>query len=93
MTAKGAVNDRIRGLKLGADDYIIKPFQIGELLARVEALLRRKYVSYHVPCIGFYLWQYGGHELYIVHKGRTAFVGKRNSGGRIAGPPMAGVGR
>ena len=41
MTAKGAVNDRIRGLKLGADAYIVKPFQIGELLARVEALLRR----------------------------------------------------
>ena len=42
MTAQGAVNDRIHGLKLGADDYIVKPFQIGELLARVEALLRRK---------------------------------------------------
>ena len=41
LTAKGALNDRIRGLKLGADDYIVKPFQIGELLARVEALLRR----------------------------------------------------
>ena len=41
LTAKSALNDRIKGLKLGADDYIIKPFQIGELLARVEALLRR----------------------------------------------------
>ncbi|MDO5409479.1 MAG: response regulator transcription factor [Lachnospiraceae bacterium] len=41
ITAKTAVNDRIKGLKLGADDYIIKPFQIGELLARVEAVLRR----------------------------------------------------
>ena len=41
MTAKGAVNDKIRGLRLGADDYIVKPFQIGELLARIEALLRR----------------------------------------------------
>lgn len=41
MTAKGTVNDCIRGLKLGADDYLAKPFQIGELLARVEALLRR----------------------------------------------------
>lgn len=41
LTAKDGVNDRIKGLKLGADDYIIKPFQIGELLARVEALLRR----------------------------------------------------
>ena len=41
LTAKSGVNDRIKGLKLGADDYIVKPFQIGELLARVEALLRR----------------------------------------------------
>lgn len=41
ITAKGSLEDRIRGLKLGADDYIVKPFQLGELLARVEALLRR----------------------------------------------------
>jgi len=41
ITAKGAVNDRIKGLKLGADDYLVKPFQIGELIARVEAVLRR----------------------------------------------------
>lgn len=41
LTAKSEVDDRIKGLKLGADDYIVKPFQIGELLARVEALLRR----------------------------------------------------
>lgn len=41
ITAKGTVEDRIKGLKLGADDYIVKPFQIGELIARVEAVLRR----------------------------------------------------
>ncbi len=41
LTAKGKLEDRIYGLKRGADDYIVKPFQIGELLARVEALLRR----------------------------------------------------
>ena len=41
LTAKGAVEDRIRGLKAGADDYLAKPFQVGELLARVEAVLRR----------------------------------------------------
>jgi len=41
VTAKGTVDDRIKGLKLGADDYLVKPFQIGELLARVEAVLRR----------------------------------------------------
>ena len=41
LTAKGTVDDRIKGLKLGADDYLVKPFQIGELLARVEVVLRR----------------------------------------------------
>lgn len=41
LTAKSDVNDRIKGLRLGADDYLVKPFQIGELLARVEAVLRR----------------------------------------------------
>lgn len=41
ITAKGAVRDRVRGLQLGADDYIVKPFEIEELAARVEAVLRR----------------------------------------------------
>ena len=41
ITAKGNLNDRIKGLRLGADDYIVKPFQIGELIARADALLRR----------------------------------------------------
>ena len=41
ITAKGDVEDKIKGLKLGAEDYIVKPFQIGELLARVEVILRR----------------------------------------------------
>jgi two-component system copper resistance phosphate regulon response regulator CusR len=42
LTASGATQDRIRGLDLGADDYLVKPFEIEELLARVRALLRRK---------------------------------------------------
>ncbi len=41
MTARGAEADRIKGLKLGADDYVVKPFSIKEVLARVEAVLRR----------------------------------------------------
>ena len=41
MTAKGEEADRIKGLKLGADDYVVKPFSIKELIARIEAVLRR----------------------------------------------------
>lgn len=42
LTAKTAVNDKIAGLDLGADDYIEKPFDTGELLARIRAMTRRK---------------------------------------------------
>ncbi len=41
ITAKSAVKDRVKGLRMGADDYIVKPFEIVELLARVDAVLRR----------------------------------------------------
>ncbi|MDR3686804.1 MAG: response regulator transcription factor [Coriobacteriia bacterium] len=41
LTARGAVEDRIAGLDAGADDYLVKPFAFGELLARLRALLRR----------------------------------------------------
>lgn len=41
ITAKGSVEDRVKGLHLGADDYLVKPFELVELLARVESVLRR----------------------------------------------------
>src|SRR5512145_2737553 len=41
LTAKDSVNDRIIGLDMGADDYLVKPFELDELLARIRALLRR----------------------------------------------------
>ncbi len=41
VTAKSGLEDRLKGLRLGADDYIIKPFEVLELVARVEAVLRR----------------------------------------------------
>jgi DNA-binding response OmpR family regulator len=45
LTAKDAVEDRVRGLRAGSDDYLVKPFAIDELLARVQALCRRGYGS------------------------------------------------
>lgn len=41
ITAKASVSDRVKGLKLGADDYLVKPFDLTELLTRVEVVLRR----------------------------------------------------
>ena len=41
ITAKNSLNDRVRGLRMGAEDYIVKPFEILELLARVDVVLRR----------------------------------------------------
>ena len=41
LTARNALVDKVKGLKMGADDYIVKPFEAMELLARIEAVLRR----------------------------------------------------
>ncbi len=45
LTAKDAVKDKVKGLDAGADDYLTKPFAFEELLARIRALLRKKYIS------------------------------------------------
>jgi DNA-binding response OmpR family regulator len=42
VSARGEVDDRIQGLRAGADDYLVKPYDVGELLARVEAVRRRR---------------------------------------------------
>ncbi len=50
LSAKDRVEDRIRGLRLGADDYLIKPFAFDELCARLRALIRRRYETKN-PCM------------------------------------------
>ncbi|MDQ0205664.1 response regulator transcription factor [Alkalicoccobacillus murimartini] len=69
LTAKSSEDDRIRGLKLGADDYVVKPFSPRELMARVEAVLRRMNVGQtDVNKIEIA-------ELVIEKNGRKVFVG------------------
>lgn len=56
LTARGEVENRIRGLKKGADDYVPKPFHLDELLARVESVARRvrKRDSFHIGDVEFF---------------------------------------
>jgi two-component system, OmpR family, alkaline phosphatase synthesis response regulator PhoP len=53
LSAKGAEQDKILGLNLGADDYVVKPFGLQELLARIKAVLRRRYPPSGAPLVVF----------------------------------------
>jgi DNA-binding response OmpR family regulator len=52
LTARNAVDDRVKGLRLGAEDYIVKPFAVTELLARVDVVLRRYKKGNELLCVG-----------------------------------------
>jgi len=54
LTAKDAVHDRVTGLEAGADDYLVKPFEIDELVARLKALARRTFVPLQVENVTFH---------------------------------------
>ena len=53
LSAKGGEHDKILGLNLGADDYVVKPFGLQELLARIKAVLRRRFPSATQPPLSF----------------------------------------
>lgn len=65
LTAKNSTADKVKGLKMGADDYIVKPFEAVELLARVEAVLRRAVPAQRI-------FEIGGTVVYLDQ--RTAMV-------------------
>lgn len=54
LTAKDAVQDRVTGLEAGADDYLVKPFEIDELVARLKALARRTFVPLQEETVTFH---------------------------------------
>lgn len=75
LTARGSVDDRVRGLRMGAEDYIVKPFEVVELLARVDVVLRRYNKTDAVIEIGglridtraMQVWR-GAEEISLTHK-------------------------
>lgn len=64
LTAKGQEEDIVRGLNLGADDYVTKPFGIRELLARVQAFLRRRHTHTEPLIFGACTLDFRAHKLY-----------------------------
>ncbi len=75
LTARDAVRDRVAGLRAGADDYLIKPFDFDELLARIEALLRRAPAA-NAQAVTREILQYG--DLTVDLTGRTVRRGERD---------------
>ncbi|MEG0367914.1 MAG: response regulator transcription factor [Coprobacillus sp.] len=64
ITAKGSVKDKVKGLHMGADDYLVKPFSIDELLARVESVLRRYHKGMQVIHILDLTIDIASHQVY-----------------------------
>lgn len=62
LTARDAIEDRVHGLQLGADDYLVKPFALSELLARIQALTRRFHARQHNELL------FGGLRLDLIAK-------------------------
>ena len=78
LTAKGREKEKIAGLNLGADDYITKPFSLEELLARIEAVLRRTDPNRSVgKTFNFADWQVDLEKLHVTKNSKSEQISKR----------------
>lgn len=77
ITAKYEVKDRVRGLKLGADDYLVKPFDIGELLARIRSVMRRASGQASLSLLAFGDISFSEKESKLIHQGQSCLLPKR----------------
>lgn len=77
VTAKDLDDDRIMGLELGGDDYLTKPFNMRELTARIEGMLRRQTWYHQTPAVGD-VYEFGGNEVSF-----SSYEAKLASGERI----------
>ena len=105
LTARSQETDKIRGLEVGADDYVTKPFSVGELVARINAIFRRLHRSVHLDesvTIGAVTVYPRRHEL--VRKGKTIalsfyevelvrLLAERRRAGESRGNPGENLGR
>ena len=66
LTAKASLSDRVAGLNLGAEDYIVKPFEISELIARIHVVLRRFQTQEHILSFLDFIIDLDRHE---IHRG------------------------
>ena len=85
LTARGEEADKVRGLRLGADDYVTKPFGVLELLARVEALLRRSIRDDGAQASTMHFGPVEVHRASRSVKGRHEKVGDEMGGGTKPG--------
>ncbi len=79
ITAIGDSAEKINGLDLGADDYLVKPFEIGELLARIRSVMRRTIKRPSPFCLAFGDIRLAEKESKLLHKGQTVLLPKKEA--------------
>ena len=87
LSALGTLDDRIKGLREGGDDYLVKPFAFSELLARLDALMRRRVPDSAIASRTKAMWRFRRHQAQLrrpVHGSPVAESDPRRQGDRAA---------